>query len=162
MPLFGWLLCVSPSIGNHLCSRCFQFLFASLLWIVARFDGTKPPTHSNSAAPPLFGWLMYLSFKFRPLNAKTPFCLYFSTCVASCPPSKPTNGGAAKPDHGRLAWDHRRLRHHVLWVPLTYPWSDRVKPLGVEWWRLILVVVCFVFCVVVASGLFTLPTIPTL
>jgi hypothetical protein len=41
----------------------------------------------------------------------------------------------------------------VLWAPLTYPWSERVKPLRVELWRLILVVVCFVLCVVVARSL---------
>ncbi len=50
--------------------------------------------------------------------------------------------------------------HHVLWAPMTYPWSERTKLLGsrvaaahlvvvcVVFW----VVVCVVFCVVVASG----------
>ncbi len=67
-------------------------------------------------------------------------------CVASRPPNKPTNGGTAKPDQGRLAWDHMRPWCHVLWVLLTYPWSERVKPLRVERCWIILVVVFCVLC----------------
>jgi len=44
-------------------------------------------------------------------------------------------------------------RHHALWAPLSYPWSERTKPLGGRAAAAHLVVVCVVFCVVVASGL---------
>ena len=69
-----------------------------------------------------------------------------------CPPNKPTNGDATKSDHGHLAlaWDHMMLLHHVLvlWAPLTYPWSERTKPLGGRAAAAQLVVACFVlFCV---------------
>jgi hypothetical protein len=37
----------------------------------------------------------------------------------------------------------------VLWatLPLTYPWSERAKPVRIERWRLMLCVWFFVFCV---------------
>ena len=111
-----------------------------------------PPPRATSPisllpGPPTFSWLLCLPFNFRPLMAKSPFPLYFSMCVVLwCPPNKPAYGGITKPDHWRLLWDHRRLQRHVLWAPLTYPRSERVKPQ-----QLILVVVCFVVCIVVAS-----------
>jgi hypothetical protein len=43
-------------------------------------------------------------------------------------------------------------QHRVLWAPLTYPWSERTKPLGGRAAAAHLVVVCFVFCVMVAFG----------
>ena len=55
-------------------------------------------------------------------------------------------------DHRRLAWDHGMPWYHALWVPLTYPWSERTKPLGGRAAAAHLVVVCVVFCVLVASG----------
>ena len=112
-----------------------------------------PPPRATSPisllpGPPTFSWLLCLPFNFWQLMAKSPFPLYFSMCVVSwCPPNKPAYGGVTKPDHWRLLWDHRRLQRHVLWAPLTYPRSERVKPQ-----QLILVVVCFVVCIVVASA----------
>ena len=67
---------------------------------------------------------------FRPLKAKAmPITLFFDG-VCICISNKGTGSGTAKPDHGRLAWDHRRPQRHVLWAPLTYPWRERAKPLG--------------------------------
>ena len=64
----------------------------------------------------------------------------------SHPPNMPTNkGGAAKPDHGHLAWDHRKPWHHALWAPQTYPWRGRAKPLGGR--AAAAHVGCYVFCV---------------
>ncbi len=54
-------------------------------------------------------WLLCLPFKFWPLKAKaTPNALLFDEVFVGVP-NKGTGRGAAKPDHGRLAWDHRRL-----------------------------------------------------
>jgi hypothetical protein len=64
-------------------------------------------------------WLLCLPFKFQLLKAKAPFPLCFSTYVDLHPPNKLTNSGATKQDSERLAWDHRRLRRHFLWAPLT-------------------------------------------
>ncbi len=73
-----------------------------------------------------------------------PIVLFFDgVCVGI--PNKGTGRGTAKPDHGRLAWDHRRPRCHVLWAPLTYPWRERAKPLGGR--AAAAHVGCCVFCV---------------
>ena len=108
-----------------------------------------PPlgTSSMSTLPQLSiaGWLLCLPFKFQPLKAKAPFGIYFLTCVVLHPQNKSTNSGATKPDHGCLAWDHRRPRRHVLWAPLTYPWRERAKP--VEGRTVAAHVGCCVFCV---------------
>ena len=107
-----------------------------------------PATFSMFTLPQLSiaGWLLCLPFKFWPLKAKAPFCLYFLACVVLRPQNKSTNSGTTKPDHGRLARDHRRPLCHVLWVPLTYPWRERSKPLE---GRVAAshVVCCCVFCV---------------
>ena len=51
-------------------------------------------------------------------------------------------------DHRRLAWDHRRPWHHVLWAPLTYPWRERAKPLEGGEMEAHFVVMCLMyFCV---------------
>ena len=104
---------------------------------------------------PTLGWLLCFPFKFWPLKAKaTPNTLFFDgVCVGIL--NRGTGHGTTKPDHGRLAWDHRRPRRHVLWAPLTYPWRERAKPLEGRGWRLMMVVVvcsvlCFVCCVVFA------------
>jgi hypothetical protein len=70
------------------------------------------------------------------------------------PPNTGTNHGATKTDLGRLAWDHRVPRRHVLGALLTCPWSERAKPPRVGQRRLILVVVCCgcVVCVGVRSS----------
>jgi hypothetical protein len=98
---------------------------------------------------PTLGWLLCFPFKFWPLKAKAPFCLYFLTCVDLHPPNKSPNSGATKPDHGHLAWDHRRPRRHVLWAPLTYPWREkatllegRAEAAHFGW----LLCLCLVFC----------------
>ena len=77
-------------------------------------------------------WLLCFPFMFWPLKAKTmPIALFYDgVCVHI--PNKGAGCGTAKPDRGRLAWDHRRPRHHVLWAPLTYSWRERAKPLGVR------------------------------
>ena len=116
----------------------FFFIIFALLHLTSKMMGQRPPTRSKPHAPPLsffptltvittLGWLLWLGH-FKATNE--PFSLNFWACVASRSPNKPTNGGAAKPYHGRLAWDHRRPRHHVVWVPLTYPRRQRAKPLG--------------------------------
>ncbi len=58
----------------------------------------------------------------------TPIALFFNGVCVSIP-NKGTGRGTTKPDHRRLAWDHRRPQRHVLWAPLTYPWRERAKPL---------------------------------
>ena len=124
-------------LAANLHCRVFFIIFA-LLHLTSKMMGQRPPTRSKPHAPPLssfptltanttLGWLLWLGH-FKATNE--PFSLNFWACVALRPPNKPTNGGAAKPDHGRLAWDHRRPCHHVVWVPLTYPRRQRAKPLG--------------------------------
>ena len=126
-------------------NECHHVLYFSN-FCVAPFDipndGTvfphalHPPcaTSPDSLQPPMLtlGWLLCFPVMFRPLKAKAaPIALFFDgVCVGV--PNKGTGRGTAKPDHRRLAWDHRRPRHHVLWAPLTYPWRDRAKPLGVR------------------------------
>ncbi len=113
------------------------------------FPHTRHPLRATS--PDSLGWLLYLPFKFWPLKAKaTPMALFFDE-VCSGVSNEGTGRGATKPEHGHLAWDHRRLQHHVLWVLLTYPWRERAKPLEGRLaaahfgWMLCL---SFVFCVV--------------
>ncbi len=48
---------------------------------------------------------------------------------------------------GSLQRTHEEPRHHDLGPWLMLPWRERAKPLGVGWQRLMLVVVCFVCCV---------------
>ncbi len=122
-------------------------------------DGTAfphvlhPPraTFPDSLPPlmPTLGWLLCFPFKFWPLKANAmPIALFVhGVCVSV--PNKGTGRGTAKPDHLRLAWDHRRPQRHVLWLwaLLTYPWRKRAKPL--EGRAAAAHVGCCVFCVVV-------------
>ena len=165
MPLFGWLLCLSLSIGGHLWSRCFYISFISLLWIVAQFNGTKPPTHSNSA-PPLqsysyckhqlsVGCCVFL-LSFCHLSQSHHF-LSISRRVLLCAPqtSQPM---VAPPNQSTGAWHGTIGGHGAMFCGRRWPTHGvRGYRLRVEWWRLILVVVCFMFCVVVLSRL--LPTL---
>ena len=134
--ILGWLLCDYLLIGSQFTLPCFFLLFLHCsIWRLKWWDSVPPhapnPTRllylPTLTANTTVGWLLWLGH-FKATNE--PFSLNFWACVASRPPNKPTNGGAAKPDHGRLAWDHRRPRHHVVWVPLTYPRRQRAKPLG--------------------------------
>ena len=68
--------------------------------------------------PPEF---LYLSVSHFDTNRQT------ETCIVSRPANKPTNSGATKPDHRRLACDPWRPQCHVLWASLTYPWRERAK-----------------------------------
>ena len=119
---------------------CIVFLY---FW-VAPFDVPNNSTVFPHALHPLratspdslpptiltLGWLLCFPFMFWPLKAKaTPITLFVDgVCVGVS--NKGTGCGTAKPDHGRLAWDHRRPRHHVLWALLTCPWRERAKSLG--------------------------------
>ena len=135
---FFWLVVVCWFANQQLIYATVNFIFIifALLHLTSQTMRQRFPTHSTPCTPPslpplipTLGWLLCLPFKFRPLKANVPCCLYFLTCVVSRPPNKSPNSGTTKPDHGRLAWGHRRLRHYVLWPPLTYPWKERAKPL---------------------------------
>jgi hypothetical protein len=119
-----------------------------------------PPgaTSPDSLPPPMLtlGWLLCFPFKFWPLKAKDkPIALFFDgVCIGV--PNEGTGRGTAKPDHRCLSWDLRRPRRHVLWAPLTYPWRERAKPLGVR--VVVAHVGCCVFCVLLcSSGLLATP-----
>ena len=136
-----------PSQGMIYCQLFCVVPIISQMVMQCPCTRSTPPPNIPPTGTTNFQLVVVSSFYFRPLMAKSPFPLYFSMCVVSwCPPNKPAYGGVTKPDHWRLLWDHRRLQCHVLWAPLTYPRSERVKPQ-----QLILVVVCFVVCIVVAS-----------
>ena len=153
MPLFGWFLCVSSSIGGHLCSRCFNVLFISFLQIITRFDGTSPP--HTPTRPRLLSnptptantdcWLVVVSsFLVWPLKANAPFSLYSSTYVVWGSSNTPSNGGAPKPNGECLACNHmERLRHDMV-APLAYPAGGRAAAAHVG---------CCVFCVVVQAAI---------
>ena len=110
-PLFGWLLHLSLSTDGHLCSRCFDVSFISLLQKAPHTLQLGCDSSRILLLPqtPTASWLLCLSLKFLPLKAKSPWPLYFLMCFDLCPPNKPTNGGTVKPDHGRLA-------HVVFWT----------------------------------------------
>ena len=144
-------------LAANLCHRVFYIYHFCIAPFNITNDGTVFPhalhpqrvTSPDSLPPPMptLGWLLCFPFKFWPLKAKAmPITLFFDgVCVGI--PNKGTSRGAAKPDHRRLAWDHRRPRRHVLWAPLTYPWRERAKPLGGR--AAASHVYCCVFCVVV-------------
>ena len=156
-PVFGWLLCFGPPIGGRFTPPCILFNY----FCIAPFDVPNngmafPPTlqppqaTSPDSLPPLMptlGWLLCFPFRFWSLKAKaTPIALFFDrVCVGV--PNKGTGRGTTKPDHGRLAWDHRRSRRYVLVAPLSYPWRERATPLGGR--AVASHVGCYVFCAVV-------------
>ena len=108
-------------------------------------DGIACPPHSPPVTHPLhallcLGHLFLVFVVFWSANWRP---IVDGVCVGV--PNKGTGRGTAKPDHGRLAWDHRRPRHHVLRAPLTYPWRERAKSL--ESRAAVAHVGCFVYCV---------------
>ncbi len=154
---FGWLLCFGLPIGSQFTPPCILFNYFCIASFDVPNDGIAfphalhpPRVISPDSLPllmPTLGWLLCFPFKFRPLKAKAmPITLIFDgVCVGI--PNKGTGCGTTKPDHGQLAWDHRRQWHHVLVAPLSNPWRERAKPLGGR--AAASHVGCCVFCVVV-------------
>ena len=137
-----WLVVLFWSAGWGPINPTVYFIFTifALLHSTSQIFGTafphalRPPctTSQDSLLPlmPTLGWLLCFPFKFWLLNAKAmPIILFFDGVCAGVP-NKGTGHGTAKPDHRQLAWDNRRLRCHVLVVPLSYPWRGREKLLG--------------------------------
>ncbi len=59
--------------------------------------------------------------------ADTPLSHYFFDVPSFRPPNTRTSHRAAKPDHGRLALDHREPRCHWLVAPIAFPWRDEIE-----------------------------------
>ncbi len=66
-------------------------------------------------------------FKVRPPKANTPLSISFFDVPSFRPPNRQTSHRVAKPDHGRLALDHREPRHHWLVALIAFPWRDEVE-----------------------------------
>jgi hypothetical protein len=55
--------------------------------------------------PPILSWLLYAIIKRRPPKSRAPPISLFLYASLFGAPNRQTSHRAAKPDHGRLAWD---------------------------------------------------------
>ncbi len=121
-----------PSKGNGV----FYIYISSLFEFVTSKDWTPPPHKlqpprassptSILPRPPTTIWLLYPPIKWWPPKAEAPFPFYFIDVPSFHPPNRWTSHRAAKPDHGRLAFNHRKLRRHWLVAPIAFPWIDEI------------------------------------
>jgi hypothetical protein len=135
--MFGWL-------------PCFMFIIFALLHSTSKTMGQRPPSRSKPHVSPLSSYSHVVSWckvsaTLRPMH----HFLSFFDVVASRPPNKPTSGGAAKPDHGCLAWDHSHRRPGAMsWGCIWPTHGGRGQSRwGVGWRRLSWLLCIFVFCV---------------
>ena len=106
--LHGPCPCASIAVGTT-AEKTMRDPQSNLVSMLQRWGNYPPPE------------FLYLSVSHFDTNRQT------ETCIFSRPANKPTNSGATKPDHRRLACDHWRPQCHVLWASLTYPWRERAK-----------------------------------
>ncbi len=77
---------------------------------------------------PTPSWLLSLIIKRRPPKVRAwRISLFFDVFLFGAP-NRQTSYRAAKPDHRRLASDHRELQRHWLGAPVYCPWRERAKP----------------------------------
>jgi hypothetical protein len=77
---------------------------------------------------PTPSWLLSLIIERQPPKARA-WCISLFFDVSSFgAPNRWTSHPVAKPDHRRLAWDHREPRHHWLGAPVFCPWRERATP----------------------------------
>ncbi len=100
--------------------------------------GCRHPTHYNSHAPPLqhpskrgrqllVDCLSLIIERWPPKARAWRISLFFDVSSFGAP-NRQTSHRTAKPDHRRLAWDHREPRRHWLGAPVFCPWRERAKP----------------------------------
>ncbi len=108
----------------------FLVRFATQIDVIA----SPPVLHTGCASsstslppwPPITIWLLCFYSKCRPPKANTPLSISFFDVPSFHPPKRGTSHRSAKPDHGRLALDHREPRHHWLVALIAFPWRDEV------------------------------------
>ncbi len=115
LPVFGWLLCEPLLIDGSLRPWCIHVY----LFFVAQFDAPNDGTVSPRALSrprasaltspllllPILGWFLYAIIKRRPPKSRAPPISLFFYASFFGAPNRQTSHRAAKPDHGRLAWD---------------------------------------------------------
>ncbi len=77
---------------------------------------------------PTPSWLLSLIIEPRPPKARAWRISLFFDVSSHGAPNRQTSHRADKPDHRRLAWDHREPRRHWMGAPVYCPWRERAKP----------------------------------
>jgi hypothetical protein len=100
--------------------------------------GCRHPTRYNSHAPPLqhpseWGRQLLVDYCLSSVNGghlrpEPGVSSLFFDVSSFGTPNRQTSHCAAKPDHRRLAWDHREPWRHWLEALVYCPWRERAKP----------------------------------